>query len=132
MSSPLTPEDFDAAVRALFGDRWAASGVLDDVLVVAVVDPVDPDLERLHQLAPDAGIVAVNFSREQLEAFMDAIEEQLTATGELAGFLQMAADGFQSKINLVVDRPVTRLEAWAVDHLPGRTLVVEQLPQEPV
>lgn len=128
----MSPQEFDEAVRALFGDRWAASGVLNDVLVVAVVDPADPDLERLHQLAPDAGIVAVNFSRDQLEAFMDAIEEQLTATGELVGFLQMAPDGFQSKVNLVVDQPVPLLEAWAADHLPGRTLVVDELPQEPV
>ena len=127
----MTPEDFDSAVRDLFGDRWAGTGVLEDVLVVAVVDPVDDDVTRLHELSPTAGIVAVNFSRDQLEAFMDAIEEQLTATGELAGFLQMAPDGFQSKVNLVVDRPVPLLEAWAVDHLPGRTLVVELLPTEP-
>jgi hypothetical protein len=122
----MTPEEFDDAVRALFDDRWAASGVLSDVLVVGVVDPTDEDLVRLHQLSPTAGIVAVNFSRDQLEVFMDAIEEQLTATGELAGFLQMAPDGFSSRIDLLVDRPVPLLEAWAADHLPGRLLVVEQ------
>lgn len=124
----VTPEEFDREVRALFGDRWAASGVLQDVLVVAVVDPVDDDVDRLHQIAAGAGVVAVNFSREQLEAFMDAIEAQLTETGELVGFLQMSPDGFQGRIDLVVDRPVPLLEAWAVDHLPGRTLVVELVP----
>jgi hypothetical protein len=124
----VTPDEFDAAVRALFDDRWAATGVLDDVLVVAVADPSDEDLTRLHEVAPNAGLVAVNFSRDQLEAFMDAVEEQLTQTGELSGFLQMAPDGFNSKVNLVVDRPVPLLEAWAADHLPGRLLVVDHQP----
>lgn len=127
----MTPEEFDAEVRALFGGRWAASGVLNDVLVVAVVDPVDADVERLHSLSPTAGIVAVRFSRVQLEEFMNAIEQQLSDTGELAGFLQMAPDGFQGQVRLLVDRPVPELENWAADHLPAGLLVLEHLPPQP-
>ncbi len=117
-------EELDAAVRALFGERWAATGVLDDVLVVAVVGATDEDVARLQALVSGAGVLDVRASRADLERWMDEVEQQLTGTGELAGFLQMAPDGFRSRIALVVDAPVPELEAWAERHLPPGTLEV--------
>ncbi len=105
-------------VRGLFGERWAATGALDDVLVVAVADQADDDLVRLQRLVPGAGLVDVTRSRAQLEADMDAIEAELTRTGELAGFLQMAPDGFTSSIELTADAPMPRLQDWAASRLP--------------
>lgn len=105
-------------VKALFGERWAATGALDDVLVVAVVDAADDDLSRLQRLVPGAGLVTVTRSRAQLEADMDAIEVELTRTGELAGFLQMLPDGFTGTISLTADRPVPQLHSWAAARLP--------------
>lgn len=121
---PASAEELDAAVRSLFGDRWTATGVLDDVLVVAVRDGDDADVARLQELVPGAGLVAVGASRADLEAWMDAVEEQLTASGELAGFLQMAPDGFRSAVRVLVDAPVPLLERWAAAHLPAGALVV--------
>ncbi len=115
------PEDgrtLEDEVRALFGDRWAATGALEDVLVVAVVDAADDDLTRLQRLVPGAGLVTVTRSRAQLETDMDAIEAELTRTGELAGFLQMVPDGFTGTISLTVDAPVPQLQAWAAGNLP--------------
>ncbi len=110
--------NLDEDVKALFGVRWAATGALDDVLVVAAVEPTDEDLARLQRLVPGAGLVAVTRSRAQLEADLDAVETELTRTGELVGFLQMAPDGFAGTIRLVVDRPVPLLQAWAAGNLP--------------
>ncbi len=117
-------EVLERAVRELFGDRWAATGVLDDVLVVAVRDGDDADVGRLQALVPGAGLVGVAASRQDLETWMDRVEEQLTETGELAGFLQMSPDGFRSTVHLVVDAPVPQLTRWAADHLPPGALEV--------
>ncbi|MCW2606417.1 MAG: hypothetical protein JWO60_1110 [Frankiales bacterium] len=87
-------------------------------------DGDDADVARLQELVPGAGLVAVPASRADLERWMDAVEEQLTATGELAGFLQMAPDGFRSVVRLVVDAPVPRLAQWASVHLPPGALDV--------
>lgn len=104
--------------------------MLEDVLVVAVRDGDDADVARLQELVPGAGLVPVPASRDDLEARMDAIEQQLTASGELAGFLQMAPDGFRSVVHVVVDAPVPRLRAWAAEQLaPGAVEVEERPPQ---
>ncbi|MCU1691050.1 MAG: hypothetical protein JWM64_141 [Frankiales bacterium] len=100
--------------------------MLDDVLVVAVAGVTDDDVARLQGLVQGAGVVDVGASRADLERWMDAVEQQLTATGELAGFLQMAPDGFRSRIALVVDAPVPLLRAWAAEHLPPGALEVTE------
>lgn len=93
--------------------------------MVAVAGATEQDAARLHELSPTAGVVPVSFSRAQLERWMDDVEQQLVTTGEIAGFLQMAPDGFHGVVRLVVDAPVPRLEAWAVDHLPAGLLLVD-------
>lgn len=103
--------------------------MLDGVVVVAVRDGADDDVARLQALAPGAGLVVVPASRADLERVMDAVEEQLTASGELAGFLQMSPDGFRATVHLVVDAPVPQLRAWAARALPPGTLQVQE--QEP-
>ena len=95
-------------------------------MVVAVRDADEQDVARLQARVPGAGLVDVPASREDLESRMDAVEEQLAATGELAGFLQMAPDGFRGTVRLVVDAPVPQLRAWAARHLPAGALEVEQ------
>ena len=102
--------------------------MLDGVVVVAVKNGGDDDVARLQALAPGAGMVVVPASRDDLERVMDAVEEQLTASGELAGFLQMSPDGFRATVHLVVDAPVPRLRAWAPQALPPGTLQVEEQP----
>lgn len=104
--------------------------MLDDVLVVAVHDGDDADVARLQELVPGAGLVPVAANWGELEARMDAVEEQLTASGELAGFLQMAPDGFRSVVHVVVDAPVPALRAWAAEHLPPGALAVEERPAQ--
>lgn len=118
VGSPEDGRSLEDEVKTLFGGRWAATGALDDVLVVAVVDAADDDLSRLQRLVPGAGLVTVTRSRAQLEADMDAIEVELTRTGELAGFLQMVPDGFTGTISLTADRPVPRLRRWSAARLP--------------
>jgi len=105
--------------------------VLDDVLVVAVARPRDDDVARLQALVPGAGLVPVQTSRADLEAWMDDIERQLVAGGELAGFLRMSPDGFRGVVRLVVDAPVPRLEQWVAGHLPAGALEVERLEAAP-
>lgn len=100
--------------------------MLDDVLVVAVRDGTDDDVARLQDLVPGAGLVPVAASRADLERRMDAVEEQLAGSGELAGFLQMAPDGFRGVVRVVVDAPVPRLRAWAAEALPPGALEVDE------
>ncbi|MCW2777164.1 MAG: hypothetical protein JWN17_889 [Frankiales bacterium] len=100
--------------------------MLEDVVVVAVRDGTDDDVAALQALVPGAGLVAVPASRADLERRMDDVEQQLTTTGELEGFLQMAPDGFRSVVHVVVDRPGPRLRAWAAEHLPPGALEVEE------
>lgn len=58
---------------------------------------------------------------------MDAIEQQLVETGELAGFLQMSPDRVRGVVLLVVDAPVPQLLAWAEATLPAGALELEQV-----
>lgn len=99
--------------------------MLDDVLVVAVRDGDDTDVARLQALVPGAGLVPVAVSRAELEQRMDAVEEQLTSSGELAGFLQMAPDGFRGVVRVVLDGPAPALEVWTAAHLPPGAVEVE-------
>ena len=99
--------------------------MLDDVLVVAVRDGDDIDVARLQALVPGSGLVPVAVSRAELEQRMDDVEEQLTSSGELAGFLQMTPDGFHGVVRVVLDAPAPALQAWAAAHLAPGALDVE-------
>lgn len=124
----MTPEELETAVRDLFGERWAGTGVLDEVLVVAVQDGDEADAARLHELVPGAGVVAVPLSRQALEQRMDAVQAQLESTDELAVFLAMRADGFTGTVEVAVEGPVPLLRAWAERELGPDVLVVVEEP----
>ena len=112
----------DAAVRELFGTRWGATGMLDGVVVVAVVDPAPADVAALQRVLTGAGLLAVPRGRAALETLMDGIEAQLVRGGELDQFLQMSPDGFSGVVDLVVEREVPALRAWASATVPPGAL----------
>lgn len=119
---PLDLPAVDAAVRTLFGDRWGATGMLDGVVVVAVVDPAPADVAALQRVLTGAGLLAVPRGRADLETLMDDIEAQLVQGGELDQFLQMSPDGFSGVVDLVVEREVPVLRAWAAAAVPAGAL----------
>ena len=119
---PLDLHAVDTALRQLFGVRWGATGMLDGVVVVAVVDPAPADVGAVQQVLTGAGLLGVPRGRADLETLMDAIEAQLVRGGELDQFLQMSPDGFSGAVDLVVEREVPVLRAWASTAVPAGAL----------
>lgn len=123
----MTPERLAQEVRGLYGERWAATGTLEGVLVVAVVGADDGDAARLRELAPGGGVLPVALSWVDLEQRMDAVETALQETREFEAFLQLSADGFTGTVRLVVDRPVPQVQHWASQSWGEGALQVELL-----